>query len=403
VSLYNLSASKDGLTMTVLKPDGPKGPGFITFSTQPTQRGGANMNYSRRVVTRFVALCCLSAILLASGLGVTRRTGVNPQTMSPVRPPKELEILALQLVSQQHNIPLANLEVENSWVVTYPHSGRKVNEFSVGDKRNDNAYFILLDDNKNLLDKTSLLQEEEAARAAKYGKLSEDLFEYLQHATAEEDVGVTIWLDLGPESDRPKDEPSFDSEAFKKMTEQERQQLSRKLQDFDNRLKAYNATRAHRVVDPVAQRLKQMGYQPRILEGTGYIGLKAKPAIIRQIEGWAEVRQISRDRVAEPAAPRRSAAGTATALDVSRPMIGANLVENRGINGQNASIAQIEVGGRIIPGIGSGNPYLNNITQDDTDVCVGQPQEHSCAVAGIIHSSATLPPVFIASMSASCW
>jgi hypothetical protein len=203
-----------------------------------------------------------------------------------------------------------------------------------------------------------------------------------------------IWLDLGPESDRPKDEPSFDSEAFKKMTEQERQQLSRKLQDFDNRLKAYNATRAHRVVDPVAQRLKQMGYQPRILEGTGYIGLKAKPAIIRQIEGWAEVRQISRDRVAEPAAPRRSAAGTATALDVSRPMIGANLVENRGINGQNASIAQIEVGGRIIPGIGSGNPYLNNITQDDTDVCVGQPQEHSCAVAGIIHSSATLPPVY---------
>ena len=35
-------------------------------------------------------------------------------------------------------------------------------------------------------------------------------------------------------------------------------------------------------------------------------------------------------------------------LDVSRPLIGADVMENRGINGQNITIGQVEVGGRVL-------------------------------------------------------
>src|SRR5262249_48509936 len=100
----------------------------------------------------------------------------------------------------------------------------------------------------------------------------------------------------------------------------ERKQLDQKMLDYDRRLKAYNTTRAQRVMGPVVERLKQMGYKPNVLEGTGYLSLKVKPAIIRQMEDWTEVRQISRDRIAEPnAPPRRSGAAMVMPLDVARP------------------------------------------------------------------------------------
>lgn len=349
-------------------------------------------------VSTFIFISMFVVVAVSSAFEVSSKNTGNRETRahSQSKPSKELEAIALKTVSEQHSIALADLELEGSSIVTYRYSGRTVNEFNIGDKRNDNVYQVLLDDNGQPIDHAKLLQEEEAARAAKYGKLSEDLFQYLQQATPDEEIAVVIWLDLGPDTDRPNDEPAMDSEKFRKMTARDRRRLGQKTQDFDQRWKTYNAARAQRVMDPVVQRLRQLGYQPNVIEGTGYLGLKVKPAVIRQIGNWSEVRQISRDRIAEPAAPRRLGTAGPTPLDISRPTIGANLVENRGINGQNANVAQIEVGGRIIPAPGAGlpNPYLNNITQDDNFVCAGPAQEHACYVAGIIHSSATLPPVF---------
>jgi hypothetical protein len=159
--------------------------------------------------------------------------------------------------------------------------------------------------------------------------LSEDLFQYLQQATPDDEIAVVIWLDLGPDTDRPKDEPAMDNEKFRKMTARDRQRLAQKTQDFDERWKTYNAVRAQRVMDPVVQRLRQLGYRPNVIDGTGYLGLKVKPAMIRQIGNWSEVRQISRDRIAEPAAPR----GDERGLDVSEMI--ATFAEEEDTNGKH--------------------------------------------------------------------
>ena len=218
-------------------------------------------------VPTFIFISMFVAVAVSSAFEVSPNNNGNRETRahSQSKPSKELEAIALKTVSEQHNIALADLELEGSSIVTYRYSGRTVNEFNIGDKRNDNAYQVLLDDNGQAIDHAKLLQEEEAARAAKYGKLSEDLFQYLQQATPDEEIAVVIWLDLGPDTDRPNDEPAMDSEKFRKMTGGDRQRLGQKTQDFDQRWKTYNAARAQRVMDPVVQRLRQLGYQPNVI------------------------------------------------------------------------------------------------------------------------------------------
>ena len=54
--------------------------------------------------------------------------------------------------------------------------------------------------------------------------------------------------------------------------------------------------------------------------------------------------------------------------------------------------------------IGQNNPYLPPFTQDNNFVCPNFADEHAVAVAGIIHSQATLPPAFRGvSPGASLW
>ena len=119
-------------------------------------------------------------------------------------------------------------------------------------------------------------------------------------------------LELGPETDRPNDEPTFDSQKFNQMTPDERQKLDQQIQDYDRRLKAYNLARSQRVLDPVVQRLKDLGYEPAAMPGTAYLSLKLRAEMIRQLETWPEVRMISRHTVAIPLAPHRS--GSAVVL-----------------------------------------------------------------------------------------
>jgi hypothetical protein len=363
-----------------------------------------------KVQTRAGVVCgltlfLLSSVALSSGYNAAPKNRANRQTGNgaQARPPADLEAIALKVVAQLHGVPLADLTVENSTVAAYPLSGKKANLFRVGRKSTDDLWEIALDDNGLTVDQSALAAGEEDARTAKYGKLSPFLWGYLSHASPDQEIEVTIFVALGPYTDRPRDPVAMDSEKLKRMTEQERQDYVRAEQDFDLRLKAYNIARAQKAIDPVVQRLKKLGYAPEILTDTGgYLTAKMKPAMIRECQTWPEIRQV----IYEPnfkATGARSALGSSRSaappvmLDISRPLIGADLVENRGINGQNAPLAQVESGnntGRIFNDVGQNNPYLSGIVQDGTFLCSGSPSDHSTAVAGIIHSNATLPPVF---------
>jgi hypothetical protein len=357
------------------------------------------MNVPNRPVTLVaLTLWAIGSVVLAyagNGIGAKRPTANQARTAERLGPPKELEALALKAIARQYNLLLADLEIDNSWIFTYEYTGQRANVYSVTDNHSDKAYQIAFDDNGHVLDLAKLSADDLATKAARYGKLSPYLFEYLKQAPPDQEIGVSIYLNLGPDTaDQPKDDPPMDSEKLKQMSPQERQDYDQKALDFERRLKAYNAARAQRVGDPVVQRLKEMGYHAEVLGSTGFISLKLRPAMIKEVETWREVREISSAPNDKPSSGSRSPKSpTATMLDVSRPLIGADVVENRGINGQNITIGQVEVGGRVLNAAGGNNPYLAGLSQDNSFICAN-PSEHSVAVAGVMYSQATLPPVF---------
>jgi hypothetical protein len=211
------------------------------------------------------SLVLLSSFLVVAALAPPQR-----------KAPKELEPVALKLAAQRYNIPVEYLEVETSGTASYYYSGKQANVFTIGDKRNDNAYQVSLDDKGKALDEKKLGAEDLAARFAKYGKLWPDLWEKLKTASPDEDISVIISLDLGSDKDRPQDDDNtYETEEH-----------------FMKRLRAYNDAREKRVVEPVRRKLVQLGYEPFITSG-GYVGLNVKPAVIKEIEKWPEVRMIS--------------------------------------------------------------------------------------------------------------
>lgn len=125
-----------------------------------------------------------------------------------------------------------------------------------------------------------------------------------------------------------------------------------------------------KVVAPVAERLRSLGYEVMTFQHSPMLQARLKPADIRQVAKWPQV-----DRVYEMGY-------SGPALDVARPTIGADAVNARDYTGSGVRGAQIEVGGRIA----TDNPYLAGVTQDTTYVCA-QPSSHSTAVAGIIRST----------------
>lgn len=295
----------------------------------------------------FTAVAIITAVFVLTVFAFpsqSQQGQTNSQTPASLAPqgtggkreaPMSLEPIALKLVADRYHVSVSDLVVTNSVVAHYPDSGKKANLFSLENRRNDEDYELAIDDNGQAVDTAKLVEEDRQAHIAKYGKLSPELAEHLRVAVVDEEIDVIISLKFPPSNDRPK-EPSLDSDRLKRMSDDERKELVKREDEFERQLQEYNAARARRVIDPMVERLKHLGYSPMVIGDSGNISLKLKPARIREIEKWDEVLSISINGRAKQA------------LDVSRPTIGADLVENRGINGANVTVGQVEVSGRVI-------------------------------------------------------
>lgn len=264
------------------------------------------MRYRSHMIIAFtLTVFALTAVAFSSGTRQTQQQPNDPAANTgqggaggQKKAPKELEPVALRLIAEQHNLQVADLEITNSHISTYPNSGRKANVFSITDKRSDEDYDIAIDDNGHMLDRAKLADEDRAVRLARYGKLSPDLAELLKTTPPDQEISVTISLNLPPDDDRPKDPGTTDSEKLKRMTERERKRLDEQGEEYDRQLEAYNNARARRVVQPVLERLKALGYDPEVIGNTGHVGLRLKPAMIKRVERWKEVREVFLNRKA---------------------------------------------------------------------------------------------------------
>jgi hypothetical protein len=276
----------------------------------------------------------------------------------------DLSKIALELIARRNNIPVENLEIVNSAPAEYPLLGKTVFDFKVADNRSGEMYGVALNANGTEANTQELDAAEQAAHFARYGRLEPALAEALTNATGEP-IKVILWLKeppyVGPERPDPNNAEALASEAQQEA--------------FFQQVDGQRAAAVQAVVQPVAARLTELGYQVITDESAPVMYAALSPNAIAQASQWEEVDTIYLDGTFQPT------------LEVARPTISADTVHSRGITGAGVKVAQIEVGGRVA----TSNPYLsgiNPVIQDATYVC-SSVSGHSTGVAGIIRSTDT--------------
>ena len=384
-------------------------------------------NYKRLTLITTCSLVVLSTLSASTNMAIA------------TQPPEDLEKVALKLVAKRIGLPISEsmvvgsamaenpqdeavlgstlvdnrnqtvyLAVTNSTKAEYPIQGKSVYEFKVIDNRNGAIYGITLDENGQELDSAKLALDEQAAYAARYGKLEPALAELLTGLSGNEPIEVIIWLKeppyVSPERPAPNTPPVVSLLYLPSVTNasgyayenpisiasqqvEEEQQASKPDKDdialrmqeqqraffaqFSAQVDAARAKAVEAVTAPVVDKLAKLSYKVETDPYAPVLYTSLPPSVIQEVAKWGEV-----DKIYLPPTDIQPE------LDVARVTIGANAVNARGFTGSGVRVALIEPGGRVA----IGNPFLSGITQDSTFVCL-LPQSHATAVAGIIRST----------------
>ena len=302
---------------------------------------------------------------LAAGIVALLVTGASLAADTRPPPPPGLAEQALDMVATQHGLPLDEVVVVYAATAVYPQAGQTAFAFKVMDQRDGSVYLVTLDASGQPLDDAHLLAAEEAAYAARYGRLDPGLFERLANAPAEEPITVSLWLKEPPYVGPPPPDP------HSPLSEVEQQA-------YIEQVNRQRAAAIAAVVTPVAARMLGLGYAVTTATYSPVLSAQLTPAAIREVAAWPEV-----DRVYGPPT------GPIAPLAEARPAIGADVVHSRGITGAGVKVGQIDIGGRVA----TENPYLQGGTPIHWDgnppdyLCAEPPGDHSTAVAGVIRST----------------
>jgi hypothetical protein len=334
----------------------------------------------------------LAMVILVAGLVIlaTLANGAiagQPPEDTKASPPEDLKKVVLKLVAERNGLPFSELAVVNSATAEYPFQGKTVFAFKVIDNRSGTVYGVTMDRSGQELDSAQLEADEQAAYAAKYGRLEPALAEQLAGAPEDEPIEVIIWLNEPPYAGLERPQPKVGSgilptegqQILEPMLDTEALLIEEQQKVFFEQVDAHRAAAVESVVTPVANRLTQLGHNVAADKYAPALYAHLTPKTIREVAGWAEVAQVYLSKINQPA------------LEVARATINAHIVQSRGITGSGVKVAQIEVGaqvGNVRKGVvvATNNPYLSGVIQNWLYACSSS-LGHETAVAGIIRST----------------
>lgn len=325
----------------------------------------------------------------------------------------QLSALALEIVAQQNDVPQSELSVVQATPSDYVLTNTHVYNFKISDA-SGTTYGITLDADGVVYDGEALAAAEEEAYVARYGRLSPELVAVLESSDAPESVNVIIWLHMDdydpmarPPIEQPEaqdvdqaarpgdiDEQQSDNEIARAGTatdslpaltaaEEAIAQASPPSAAPDDAesvaaqsaLDAYFAAVDARLADavsaatqPMVAQLAELGVDATAATHAPAVYARLDVSTARTVGSWPDVDRVYLDVVAQ------------SQMNISRQVVGANVVNSRGFTGSGIRVAAVEVGGRIA----TSNPYLSGVVQDTTHSCSSS---HATAVAGVIRST----------------
>lgn len=264
-------------------------------------------------------------------------------------------------MAQRSGLPLNELQIDASVQATYPDTERTVPMFKVSHDLSGQSFTVILDQQGQELDDATLMNEERAAHASKYGRLAPGLAKKLAAVADETPLPLSIWL-KEPNYDPPRPPQEFNSKQEAK--------------DFLQQAAAQRAASVTPLQKPVAERLRQLGYDVVLDESAPLLYATLPPSVIREVNTWEQVDQIYLAEITSPA------------LDIARKVIKADTVQSNGITGTGAEVGVVEIGNALT----LSNPNLgSNVVLDETYSvgCSSPFPDHGAEVTGIIKSTNT--------------
>lgn len=297
-------------------------------------------------------------------------------------PSIDTEEEVLGYVSKKYGVPTEWLAIINEVVASFPVSGRRIRRWKVGDNLNGGIYELSVDESGTPVDIEEIIAEERRAYFEKYGKLSPELYDYLQKIGPEDKVHVWIWLS-GIDHNKVVDKVMLRHPEVKGKIKV----LNLRPAPFDENWN-YNEDLeylADQIYAEILQELemaygqrenefvnymKMMGYEYEITYKAKYVPVtfvKLPKRIIMELSKHENISSISSVKTAVPA------------LNSAAYTVKANVVWRRGIYGRGPKIAVVED-----DGISDENPYLAIPSYYDSNKRIGW---HATAVAGVIAST----------------
>jgi subtilisin family serine protease len=266
---------------------------------------------------------------------------------------------ALQYVSRVYGISQARLIPENEQHGELRTLGLEFWRVNVLDPVTQESYDVAFDEAGNIVSERELRERENQARWRKYGKLSEDLHDYLENVNAEEKVKVGIWLaDVDARIPRPG------------LGEVVTQEVENKILAARENFEGAIGLRGKPVVDYLRARGFEVTYASRYAPLV-FVEM-TRPAIM-ELQGRSDIVGVYRST--SYARQLYSAAETVRAPEVWY----------RGITGSDVKVAIVEDDAIAFDtSLGIPHPYLEYGSCFDNGIwMVG---DHATAVAGIVAS-----------------
>lgn len=202
---------------------------------------------------------------------------------------QEIRYRALNKLSRRTGILLEYLQIEHVYRPNFRNLQVDGLGFVIIDKRDGKIYDIVLNKH-NLneeLDVKKLTQEDRKAFISKYGKIEPILFNSLASISEQDLVRVIIQVKIQQQAPGPK---LPDAKPGVNITLEE-------LENYHKKIAQLRSQENQAIVNPVAQRIRQLGFEATANPNFPFIYASLSPRVIKQLESWEEVHNISLDRV----------------------------------------------------------------------------------------------------------
>jgi hypothetical protein len=298
-------------------------------------------------------LVCSLALLLGVALGDDQLVGAQQG--------ESLADAAVRLVAARTGAPASRLTVVNIADAAYPALGAAGTAVKVLDTATGVVHGVVLDRAHQPLEPGALAASDRALQTAGGAVIEPALAAAVAANSPDQPVPVVIWL-REPAWARPARVAPARAGAAPRPLDV--------AQAADAAALASRGAAVQQVVAPLLARLRAAGIIGTTAGEAPAVYASVPPALLAELRTWGDVEHIYLARVHH------------VELDISRPTIGADVVQSLGLSGAGVQVAQIEPGSRV----SASNPYLAGVVQDSQYACTAE-SDHATGVAGVLRST----------------